>query len=548
MRLRNGIVLALVLATVAFVRWRPEPTFPHARHAKLFPTCVGCHDGVINEQATDRFPSPEACAQCHDGDRLQRVTWTGHRERPTNLRFSHVEHVREAQKEGTTVECQNCHKESPSATSAMAVAGAQPTNCIGCHAHQATEHLADNAVCATCHLPVARAVALSDSEIASFPKPASHGRSDFLSTHGPKTVADAARCATCHARESCARCHPNASRVDAITSLGADARIARLVAARPAEYPTPTNHKQGDWALDHGATARRDVQSCANCHTQQSCRTCHTGRLASTPIAELPDGSQGGGPGVQGRHYAGNVTPRNHRQVAWASQQHGPVAKANVQQCASCHAQQSCKSCHTGSLASQAIAALSDGRDDTGPGVRLQAVALRDTAHRVRVHPADFVSSHGTTAGSGRLTCQGCHEQRFCSDCHDGAGRNRFHKVNYVSRHATDAYSRDRNCSTCHTTETFCRTCHVNSGIASKGGIQGNAHNGQPMWLLQHGQAARQGLEGCTSCHQQRDCLRCHSATGLHMNPHGPGFDASRMSARNKQVCRTCHLTDPMAK
>lgn len=213
-----------------------------------------------------------------------------------------------------------------------------------------------------------------------------------------------------------------------------------------------------------------------------------------------------------------------------------------------CHAQQSCRSCHIGALASPVVAQLPDIRQEGRGSPLIRSIAAGDSSRVVRVHPPNFVSSHATTAGSGRLTCQRCHEQRFCSDCHDGSGRYRFHQVNYVSRHAADAYSRDRNCTSCHNTETFCRTCHLGNGIASRGGVRGTAHNGQPMWLLQHGQAARQGLEGCTSCHQQRDCLRCHSATGLHMNPHGPGFRASLMQTRNRQVCLVCHVSDPLAK
>lgn len=476
-RARHGFGAALLLATAAFGIWRSRPAFPHERHTRLFPTCAGCHDGVVTGDSTTRYPSPETCARCHDGDSLSRVTWSGPRDRPNNLRFSHLGHAREAQRSGTTVECQSCHRASTSDSSRMAVGPARPDNCIACHAHRAPEHLAESAVCSTCHVPLAQARAVSDSAIAAFPRPASHGRADFLSTHGPRSDAEVARCATCHTSESCARCHANASRVAQITALGSDARVARLQSSRPPVYATPASHASSDWSRVHGADAKRDVRQCANCHVQSGCRSCHTGSLGASIIAELPDGGAQRGTGVQLRH-----------------------------------------------------------------------AALRDTGTAVHVHPAGFAASHAMTAASGRLSCQGCHEQRFCSTCHDGAGRRRFHAPNYLTRHAADAYSRDRNCSTCHQTETFCRTCHLKSGIASRGGIEGAAHNGQPLWLLQHGQAARQGLEGCTTCHQQRDCLRCHSATGLHMNPHGSGFDAARMQHRNAQVCRVCHLTDPIAK
>lgn len=475
--MRLALAGVLLAATVAYGVTRPAPSFPHERHARLFPTCAGCHDGVITGDTLARFPSPASCARCHDGDTLERVSWTGPRERATNLRFSHGAHVRAAEVAGTPVECQSCHRESANDSSRMAIGRARPDNCIACHAHQAPEHLAETAVCTTCHVPLAKARDVSDSAVAAFPKPASHARVDFLATHGPRTMNDAARCATCHTSESCARCHPNATQVATITALGSDARMIRLQASRPPVYPLPASHEKAHWDLAHGDDARRHVGQCGNCHVRQGCRSCHTGSLAASVIAALPD-----------------------------------------------------------------------RRDGSAPGVALRVTSARDTGMSVRVHPAGFAGTHATTAASGRLACQGCHEQRFCAECHAGAGRRRFHALNYVSRHAADAYARDRNCSSCHQTETFCRTCHVQSGIASRGGVEGSAHNGQPLWLLQHGEAARQGLEECTTCHQQRDCLRCHSATGLHMNPHGPGFDASRMQRRNAQVCRVCHLTDPLAR
>ena len=68
-------------------------------------------------------------------------------------------------------------------------------------------------------------------------------------------------------------------------------------------------------------------------------------------------------------------------------------------------------------------------------------------------------------------------------------------------------------------------------------------HDSQALWILSHPQAARQDLESCVTCHQQNDCLRCHSATsGLRVNPHGPDFDASSMGSRNQAMCALCHL------
>jgi hypothetical protein len=163
----------------------------------------------------------------------------------------------------------------------------------------------------------------------------------------------------------------------------------------------------------------------------------------------------------------------------------------------------------------------------------------------VRVHDAGFRTGHRTAAATAALSCAGCHEQRFCSDCHAGEGSRRFHPANFVQRHAADSYGRETQCSSCHNTELFCRSCHRATGLASNGRLDVAFHDAQPQWLLQHGRAARQGLQSCATCHAQRDCLACHSTTGWGVNPHGPGFQAGRLANRNATQCLFCHLQVP---
>ena len=176
------------------------------------------------------------------------------------------------------------------------------------------------------------------------------------------------------------------------------------------------------------------------------------------------------------------------------------------------------------------------------------ATLSADTGKRVRVHPPGFAERHGPAAASTRTSCEGCHAKRFCSDCHDGEGRRRYHPANFAVRHPSEAYSRQRDCAACHSREAFCGACHQRLGLASQGRRDVAYHTAQPLWLLQHARAARQGLESCTTCHVQRDCMQCHSQAGWGVNPHGRGFDARRMAARNAETCRYCHLGDPLGR
>ena len=500
-RLIAAIVLAMAAATagLAFSRTN-EARFPHAEHKGLFPTCIGCHGGVLTEAAQNRYPPVEQCTGCHDGRQETRVTWDGPRRAPSNLRFSHVEHNREADLGvDPALNCRSCHAQRGD-TAFMAVQRERASLCIACHEHRATAHLVD-AKCQTCHVTLAQARALPDSAIAAFPRPPSHDRPDFLEAHDVTVAESQAQCSVCHARESCERCHVNAPNVPAITALESDSRVARLVATRDAAYPVPSSHARSDFAYAHGREARDRVQSCATCHAQPSCRACHTGRAASSTIARLPAVRPGAPAGVQLHGRDPRVRP-------------SPVPPADR-------------------------ASGGSGGHDT---VRARVVA---GPVPVTVHPAGFLATHGPASASGQLSCEGCHARRFCTDCHAGEGARRFHPLNFLVRHAPEAYSRQRDCATCHNAEVFCRDCHQANGAAATGRRDAAFHTAQPLWLLQHGQAARQGLESCASCHAQKDCLQCHSTLGWGISPHGPGFNADRMASRNPQTCGACHVGGP---
>lgn len=467
-----------------------EARFPHARHVGLFPSCNGCHGGILSADtsaaaaslpgSSGLYPAPAQCAGCHDGTVQPRVQWNGPRREPSNLRFSHARHNREADLGNPEFNCGRCHQQAGT-TAFMAVSAARPGTCITCHAHAAPSHLDARARCATCHVPVARAAALTPAQVRDVPRPPDHDLPGFLGAHGPTVDVARQRCATCHARESCARCHVNAASVPQIAALEPDARVATLVAGLPSSHAVPATHQRPDWSYAHGRDAAARIASCATCHTQPSCTTCHTGRLGTAVIARLASG----GAGSAGR------------------------------------------------------------KRDATPA----AAIVRDTTPRTRVHPQGFRSSHGPAAAAQRASCAGCHEtQRFCTECHAGESQRRYHPANFVARHPSAAYAMERTCTSCHSREAFCTACHQRAGLASEGRRDVAFHTAQPLWLIQHGRAARQGLETCTTCHVQRDCTQCHSQATWSVNPHGPGFNPGRIASRNAQACRACHLGDPLTR
>jgi hypothetical protein len=158
-----------------------------------------------------------------------------------------------------------------------------------------------------------------------------------------------------------------------------------------------------------------------------------------------------------------------------------------------------------------------------------------------------FEREHAAIAATGPQSCSTCHEKQFCTDCHEKPIQPSYHPRNFTAQHASAAYGRRLECSSCHEVRTFCRACHIQAGMQTEGRLDPGFHDAEPLWLLRHARAARQGLESCTACHNQRDCLQCHSTLGaFRVNPHGPDFDARRAHKRNPTICFACHVNDPL--
>ncbi|HSJ08259.1 MAG TPA: hypothetical protein VK928_00055 [Longimicrobiales bacterium] len=468
--MRRRPALLLVLAAIAVIAGavtlaaRGQERFPHDEHARLFPLCEGCHEGIAAGDAATSFPDPALCASCHDGTVAGRVTWTGPREHLTNLAFTHPAHVTAvAARDDQPLDCTQCHGRV--GADRMTIVRADPPVCLACHGHTGTDHYLD-APCATCHVPYAESE-LPPSRIATLPRPVDHQEPGYiLEGHGARAQDNVTRCAVCHTRERCEACHVNAAAVAPIAAMPrapADWVLPRFAV----EYPVPPSHRDDAWLEKHGPQAADG--SCASCHTQESCTTCHLEPLPAA-VEALP-----------------------HR--------------------------------------------------DRAAGVTTQRRMPRSHASRF------FETQHAALAASQPGSCSTCHERTFCEDCHQAPASPSYHPNNFTLQHASAGWSRRMECATCHETRTFCRECHIQNGLEAQGRLNPGYHDAEPLWLLRHARAARQGLESCTACHTQKDCMQCHSELGaFKMSPHGPNFDARRAQKRNPLICFACHTTDPLAR
>jgi len=465
-RTRNGLILILCAAACGLIgagllaAQEAGHPFPHDVHQGLFPSCRACHAGIPSDDTANYYSvSEQNCTPCHDGTNVDEVEWTTPVSHATNLNFEHAAHVDDN-------DCEDCHRSSPD-DPRMIVARAAPETCFACHEDETTPHLAAEVDCWGCHVALTQATALPMATIAAFPKPDGHENEDFVWTHGQLAQEDNPNCAVCHTQESCESCHMNASQLTVVTALGTDARMAELMSDRAGRWPTPDNHQDLTWRVQHGSMAASDPASCGNCHSQQSCEGCH-----------------------------------GDEAVSW-------------------------------------MPALPVSHSDGPQGALIEEKAPPQ-------HVPGFEFTHGDMVGSRGTDCMACHIPDDCSSCHEGAVDSGHHDDNFFMRHAAEAYAQDTTCVNCHSTEVFCRDCHAGVGLSPADTKTNAYHDTQPGWLLSHATAARQGMEACASCHQQTDCLRCHSAkSGWGVNPHGPDFDPERLTERGTLMCALCHYGDP---
>ena len=344
------------------------------------------------------------------------------------------------------------------------------------------------------------------------------------------------RCLECHAltaphvdvpSDACAMCHVRLADAPSFTRD----EIAR--------FPKPASHDAPDFARGaHGkaATVTRGAAltvaaSCATCHARNICVSCHVNAPESPVIRSLAVDARA--PAYDGKWFA----PANHVAHGFL-RAHGADARNQAATCATCHTRDSCTSCHVGAQP-RAVTQLAAAGPGRAPGVGLARTPPS-------THTREFRDGHGPEAGARPAACESCHVRSTCLSCHqpDGARQVRYHPSGFVTRHPAAAYSRASSCADCHNTAQFCQSCHERSGLVASARIGNRGyHDAFRGFSLGHGQAARQSLESCASCHAERDCTACHSAVGggFRFNPHGPGFNAARMRARNPSVCVACH-------
>jgi hypothetical protein len=184
-------------------------------------------------------------------------------------------------------------------------------------------------------------------------------------------------------------------------------------------------------------------------------------------------------------------------------------------------------------------------------------------------HGPDWLERHKQVAGNDSRLCASCHQEKYCTDCHDGRVRPRaVHPNDWISMHPVAARQNNPTCTSCHRAQTFCVACHQRAGVSMSGPYanfagRGRFHPPKSIWTDpprsagHHAFEAQRNLNACVSCHVERDCATCHATArrggrgwsqgdgfaGQGTNPHPLGFRDRCGSAlrRNARPCLVCH-------
>ncbi len=277
--------------------------------------CTRCHD--IQAAREGRFADPPGnCHVCHPGfDRTVHRAPEASLVPASNLIFSHARHLERMVRSGVdaSAACAACHGDVEEGGLATRQDLPVMANCLVCHDGRRA-----SAACVTCHLPArpGRGARLETAFGSGTLRPGPGN--PFGLDHGPRydaahslmALARRDQCLACHAESSCQSCHDGTRK--------------------------PQSIHPGDFTSTHPVAARQNRPDCSACHRLQSfCTGCHE-RAGVGPNADVPGTAFSSGARV---HPPGWLVP--------GPQHHGVQAARNIGQCASCHREDQCLTCHS---------------------------------------------------------------------------------------------------------------------------------------------------------------------------------------------------------
>ena len=299
----------------------PEATaaihFSHGKHADV--ACETCHANGGEGPAGAAMPEMSVCADCHGPGAGESGTAEGPTPTLANCSGCHVGY--EVTVDGPVDTPNDWQSVRPAplvpprpdarvsfdhAAHVDRLADAEGA-CATCHGSKGEPSMPTRSTCRTCHGNDGNA---NDGSGASGTlKPSNHTVA-WERRHGAVARASSGRCEECHTESDCAECHTDTA--------------SEPFSVHPPNFDTL-----------HAVDARAQSDDCADCHTVQTfCSQCHarTNHLADPPDRPPPRFDQ---------HPPNWTTPN-------APGNHAEMARRNITDCASCHTEDDCVTCHQG--------------------------------------------------------------------------------------------------------------------------------------------------------------------------------------------------------
>ncbi len=270
-------------------------------------------------------------------------------------------------------------------------------------------------------------------------------------------------CKACHEEQvsnTCAYCHETPDNIVPIKHPARELIFSHELHATKHEITCATCHAGMDTVTYATIDNMPSMETCMDCHTVQKvsthCESCHTDF-----VTLVPDD-----------HTAADFA-KNHKKLT-------RLGLMNVT-CKSCHSENSCQDCHTGTEL-RGFAGTKDLMADPSP-----RTSIKDSPKQLKLQ--------------------------------------KVHSLNYRFTHGIDAKSKAFDCTACHEQQTFCVRCHEAGGNINQQKFKPQSHNlagfttiGKGSGGGRHAELGRRDIESCMSCHdiQGSDptCTLCHTENG----------------------------------
>ena len=243
--------------------------FSHSTHvAGAGLQCTDCHESALaSKKASDNLLAKKAhCQSCHEEQLSQNCTFCHTSDDPTTYRalstperelvFSHEQHSK-TQK----IACETCHTNLDVQKAVVGSLVPAMATCTTCH-----DNVQASNACESCHTNFAGL------------RPADHDRTDFLREHKRFARMGDASCATCHTQETCNDCHTGAN-LTKVDKTGRDLttpRSPRLISIDRGQSVALAKVHDLNFKFTHGIAAKGKASDCQSCHSkEQFCSTCH---------------------------------------------------------------------------------------------------------------------------------------------------------------------------------------------------------------------------------------------------------------------------------